>query len=257
MDYPNIEKYLGKDWLKKEIPSMRKGEWIDKNIQKKGLIEVGFLVLGEIDNLIGENAKIHNFEKWTKEAKKSKDFQDCLFELICINRLSKRNKIIIKQKNGNKTPDAFLKDEKIYIEMTNLKEIYNPDSIELKVNNLCQKSEERFGKALGIHFIGINGYFEYDKKKDSMVPKDELSTLVKDLLEKLQKLDKNILCFVLVNNYVKITSNEIIWYRQIPHIIFNKETNFDLVKKIYGDFKILSKQETKTYWNQKRVFLNP
>ena len=55
-----------------------------------------------------------------------------------------------------------------------------------------------------------------------------------DLKEKAQKLDKNILCFLLVHNYFAHhpSINQVRWYRQIPYIIFNGEADLDLLKKV-------------------------
>lgn len=236
-EYPNIKKYLGEQRLKKEL-EFKEVEWA-KGRQKEDYIWMAYYTLKMIDTLIGKNESIPNFSKWTKETKDSKDIRDCLFELICIDELSRKNKIIIKQKNGDKVPDAFIEDEKIYVEMTNLKDI--PQSIELKVNDLLSKSQERFGTSKGIHLIGINGFFEYSEKEDKLIPKKELQDLVKDLTEKVQKLDKNILCFLLVHTHLAHHPhiNQFRWYRQIPYIIFNGTVDWNLLKKLVGDFDIL------------------
>lgn len=235
--YLNIKKHLGEERLKKEL-EFKDVEWAEGR-QRKDYIWMAYYTLKMIDTLIGKNESIPNFSKWVKEAKDSKDLKDCLFELICIDELSRNNKIIIKQKNGDKVPDAFIEDEKIYVEMTNLKDI--PQSIELKVNDLCEKSQERFGNSLGIHLVGINGFFEYSAKEDKLIPKKELRVLVKDLTEKVQKLDKNILCFLLIHNYLAHHPhiNQFRWYRQIPYLIFNETVDWNLLKKLVGDFEIL------------------
>jgi len=240
MDYPYIKKHLGEERLRKEIEFIEKGEWLNPQREKEGWM--GYFALKIIDELIGKNESVTNFKKWSKEAKNSKNLKDCLFELICVNELSKKNKLTIKQKNGNKVPDGFIDNEKIYFEMTNLEDI--PQSIELKVNNLCEKSQERFGSSLGIHLVGINGFFEYNEKEDRLVPKKELQQFVKDLREKIQKLDKNVLCFLLVHNYVAYHPNieQIRLYMQIPHIIFNEIVDWNLLKKLVGGFDILQKE---------------
>ncbi len=240
MNYLYIKRYLGEERLKKELEFIEKAEWVESKRKKD--FWMGYIVLEMVDALIRKNESITNFKKWVKEAKESKNLKDCLFELTCIDEFSKNNKLIIKQKNGEKIPDAFIDNEKIYIEMTNLEDI--PQSIELKVNDLCEKSQERFGNSLGIHLIGINGFFEYSKEEDKLIPKKELQVLFKDLTEKVQKLDKNILCFLLIHNYVAYhpNINQFRWYRQIPYIIFNEAVDWGLLKKMVGDFKILSFQ---------------
>ena len=158
MDYPYLKKHLGEGRLGKEIESLEKGAWVDTKRKRENVIWMVYTALEIIDKLIEKNELVTNFAKWVREAKESKDLKDCLFELTCIDALSKNNKIIIKQKNGKKVPDAFITNENIYVEMTNLKDI--PESIKLKVNDLCEKSLERFGSERGIHLIGIKGFFE-------------------------------------------------------------------------------------------------
>ncbi len=239
MDYPYIKKYLGKEWLENQLDLVNSGEWIDEGIPKKKVIWMGHYTIKIIDQLIGKHKDVEGFQKWAKESKTSKVFGDCLFELICFDELLKSNKLIIKSKNINKIPDAFLKDEKIYVEMTNLKDI--PLSIELKVNDLCEKSQERFENSLGIHFIGVNNFFEYNEKLDKLIPKKELSILANDLRKKLVKLNKNVLGFILVHNYLASHPriNKFVLYREIPFVIFNGVVDWDLLKKIVGDFKII------------------
>lgn len=238
MDYPHIKKHFGEERLKKEIEFIERGAWL--NPERDNWMGNYFLKI--IDYLIGKNELVTNFDRWLKEARGSKDLKDCLFELICIDELSKNNKLIIKQKNGDKIPDAFLEDEKIYIEMTNIEDI--PDSIELKVNDICNKSQGKFKSSLGIHLIGINGFFEYNDEEDGMVPKKELKQFVTDLREKMQKLDKNILCFLLVHNYFAYhpSIRQFRLYRQIPYRILNSVADWDLLRKIVGDFKIVQKE---------------
>lgn len=248
MDYPYIKKHLGGERLKKELEFIEKGDWLNTD-RKKEEVWLGNYVLKLIDELLRKNEIIPNFKKWVKEAKESKNLKDCLFELICIDNLSKESELIIKQKNDNKVPDGFIVNEKIYIEMTNLEDI--PKSIELKVNDLCEKSQDKFKSSLGIHLVGINGFFKYNKKMNKLIPKKELQILIKDLTKKIQKLDKNILCFLLVHNHVAYHPliREFRLYKEIPYTIFNGKIDWNLLKRILGDFKLINIIKNEQFFN--------
>lgn len=239
--YKNIKDQLGEKWLNNQFNSI---EYEDS--KNKGLESIFKGFFAEIDTLIGKHVNVEGFKKWVKESKSSKNFEDCLFELICIDELVKINKVIIKAKNGDKIPDAFLEDKNIYVEMTNLKDVPSFSSIELKVNDLCEKSQERFKDSLGIHFLGINGFFEYSEKDDRLVPKKELSILIKDLQKKLQKLEKNILYFVCFHNWIGIHPNigKSIWHREKPYVIFNGNLKPELIKNVLGDFDISGPEDS-------------
>ena len=189
-----------------------------------------------VDSLIGKNENIENFSKWAKEARDSKDLKDCLFELICIDNISKNNTIIIKQKNGNKFPDVFLSNKNTYAEMTNLEGI--AQSIRLKANDLCDKSKERFGDRKGIHFIGVNGFFEYSDEKDAMLPKKELEIFVKDLKEKVLEMDENISCFILIHSFFQYNpkTKQFMLNKQMPYIISNRDNEEYFLKDIFPGF---------------------
>ena len=229
--YPNIIKHLGRERLEKELKPIESGEFLEPGRENDGWL--GYFALKLVDNLIGENEGIENFSKWVKEARESKDLKSCLFELICIDNISKNNTIIIHQKNGNKFPDAFLSNKNTYIEMTNLEGI--SQSIKLKANDMCYKSKERFGNENGIHFIGVNGFFEYSDERDMMVPKKELEIFVEDLKEKVLEMDENISCFILIHSFFQYNpkTKQFMLHKQTPYIISNRDNEENFLKDIF------------------------
>ena len=46
MDYPNIKKHLGEDWLKNQLEKIEKKDWTEESIPKDQLIKkVSFSIL--------------------------------------------------------------------------------------------------------------------------------------------------------------------------------------------------------------------
>lgn len=239
---PNIEKHLGKDRLEKEIKNLEKMRVVDES--KRDLaFDLGIGVIHMVDRLIKSSEKAIDFQKWTKEAKESKDLKDCLFELSCISELSKHNTVTIKKRRENKVPDAYIESEGIYFEMTNLENV--PQSIELKINDLCEKSEDRFGEDKGIHMVGINGFYEYSKEQDKMIEKEELSKFIEDLKRKTQNLSKNVLCFILVHNYINFNpkTEKLTWNQTPPYIICNGNADIPLLERVWGKLNIIKKED--------------
>lgn len=195
--YPFICKHLGKERLKKEIKFIEAGEWAEQG----GISSIasGYLALKVLDLMIQKNEALEGFEKWAKDARHSKDIKDCFFELVCVNHFAEKGKVVMQKKKGVKVLDALICDEGIYLEMTNLESM--PEDIWPKVNDLGDKSQEKFGESLGLHLVGVNGFYEYSQKEEKLVPKKELQILVNDLEVKLRELDKNILGFFLWHSY--------------------------------------------------------
>ncbi|MBI2045513.1 hypothetical protein HYT23_05640 [Candidatus Pacearchaeota archaeon] len=64
MDYSNIKKYLGEDWLKRQLEEINKKDWVKEGIPKNQIPnEIAFSVLEKIDEVIIKFENIKNFPK--------------------------------------------------------------------------------------------------------------------------------------------------------------------------------------------------
>ncbi len=205
MDYPNIKKYLGEDWLKKQLEEIEKKDWIKEGISKDKVInDIAFSVLEKIDEVLVKFGNIQNFSKWAEEAKTSKNFEDCLFELMALeNLLLKSDLVELKPSNdiSGLVPEALVKKDgkEFFIEMTKLKSMEG--STQNKVEKLFGKARNKFKGLQGIHFIGVFNFFEFDN--DIMKPLPKFNLLKKMINFRFQKgTNSSILAFILANIYV-------------------------------------------------------
>ncbi len=165
MEYFNIRKYLGDDWLKRQLEEIENINYVKGEISKDQIVnDIAFPFLGKIDEILIKFENIENFSEWIKEAKTSKSFEDCLFELMALeNLLLKTDKLILKPVNNisKLVPEALIEknNKELFIEMTKLKDIKG--SYKNKVEKLFGKARNKFKGSQGIHFIGIFDLFNY------------------------------------------------------------------------------------------------
>ncbi|MDP3026099.1 MAG: hypothetical protein Q8N63_00175 [Nanoarchaeota archaeon] len=205
MDYPNIKKHLGEDWLKKQFEEIEKKDWVKEGIPKEMVTnDIAFSVLEKIDEVIVKFENTKNFSKWVEEAKTSKNFEDCLFELMALeNLLLKSDLIELKPDNivNGLVPEALVRKDgnEFFIEMTKLKSM--DGSTQNKVEKLFRKARNKFRGLQGIHFIGVFNFFEFDN--DVMKPLPKFNLLKKMINSRFERGSNSfILAFVLVNIYV-------------------------------------------------------
>lgn len=229
MDYPNIKKYLGEDWLEKQLEEIDKKDWVREGITKDKISnEIAFSVLEKVDEILIKFENIPNFSKWIEEAKTSKNFEDCLFELMALeNLLLKSDLVELKPSNdiSGLVPEALVKKDgkEFFIEMTKLKSMEG--STQNKVEKLFGKARNKFRGLQGIHFIGVFNFFEFDN--DIMKPLPKFNLLKKMIDFRFQKgINSSILAFILANIYVS----------------YNPKLNKTFVRK---RFDIINKPENK------------
>ena len=88
MDYENIKKHFGEEWLNEEKKFIDTKEWIEKSeLRKKISNQPAFHILNEIDKLIKKFENIEGFSQWVLEAKTADTFEDLLFELMVLDNL--------------------------------------------------------------------------------------------------------------------------------------------------------------------------
>ncbi|HIH17904.1 MAG TPA: hypothetical protein HA282_04240 [Nanoarchaeota archaeon] len=166
MDFPKIKKYLGEEWLNRQIKIIEGGMWIEdpKGMDTKDIIPVGYFILEEINKLITKFEEIKGFDKWVKEARTSKQFKTCLFELMSIEAfIDKSDFIELKKENDDGVPEAFVKKGEyiFFLECTLLDELKS--SFENKAADLFKKSTKKFRNSEGIHLVGAFDFFGVGK----------------------------------------------------------------------------------------------
>ena len=205
MNYPSIKKYLGENWLKKQFEEIDKKDWVKEGIPKdKVSNDIAFSVLEKIDEVIVKFENIKNFSKWIEEAKTSKNFEDCLFELMALeNLLLKSDLVELKPDNSVSgfVPEALVKkgDVNFFLEMTKLKSMEG--STQNKVEKLFGKARNKFRGLQGVHFIGVFNFFEFED--DIMKPLPKFNLLKRMINSRFERgSNSSILALVLVNIYV-------------------------------------------------------
>ena len=205
MNYPSIKKYLGENWLKKQFEEIDKKDWVKEGIPKdKVSNDIAFSVLEKIDEVIVKFENIKNFSKWIEEAKTSKNFEDCLFELMALeNLLLKSDLVELKPDNSVSgfVPEALVKKGEVnfFLEMTKLKSMEG--STQNKVEKLFGKARNKFRGLQGVHFIGVFNFFEFED--DIMKPLPKFNLLKRMINSRFERgSNSSILAFVLVNIYV-------------------------------------------------------
>lgn len=205
MDYENIRKYLGKEWLNKEEEFINNKKWIGKEPKEKISNEPAFYFLKKIDELLKRFEKVEGFSQWVIEAKTTNTFEDFLFELMTLeNLLSKSDSLKLKVINphNNSVPEAIIKkgEDIFYVEMKKLKDL--PKSINNKVGSLFKKARDKFKGSQGILFIGIFNFFKYPEGNKKILP--EFNLLKKLIQLRFERgYGSSAIAFVLVNFVVK------------------------------------------------------
>ncbi len=210
MDYSYIKKHLGENWLKEQFKAIESKLWIEKpELRDKISNEPIYFIIKKIDELIQKLENIKGFDKWAIEAKTSKKFEDCLFEIMIFENLfGKSDNIEIKPNNYRRVPEALVikGKNKFYIEAKNLSKI--PSSSENKINRLLSNARDKFKLSKGILFIGCFDFFTYEN--DEVKIKEELKKLKKEVERKLNNFRENsrILAVVLTNCYIQTDMNK-------------------------------------------------
>ncbi len=205
MNNEYIKKYLGENWLKNQLEVFNQQLWIAQP-EFRGKVSnapVRFM-LEKIDGLIKKLESVTGFEKWALEAKTSKSFEDCLFEIMIFeNLLGKADYMEIKPNNHGKTPEAVIikGKDKFHIEAKKLNKI--PSSLINKVSHLLKNTRDQFKLSRGILFIGCFDFFTYEKSEVKI--KEELNELKDQIERKLHNFRENrkILAVVLTNFYIQ------------------------------------------------------
>ncbi len=206
MNYENIKKYLGEEWLngQKEFISTKK--WIEKSeLKDKIPNSPAFYLLEKIDELIKKFENIEGFPQWVLEAKTTDNFEDTLFELMVLeNLLSKSDSLRLKVTNpcNDSVPEAIIKkgSEIFYIEMKKLRDL--PNSISNKVDSLFKKARDKFKGSQGILFVGTFNFFEYPEGNKKILSE---FNLLKKLIElRFERgFGSSTIAFVLVNFFIE------------------------------------------------------
>lgn len=197
--HENIKRYLGCQWLERELYKIQNDDWIDDKVLHKEIVRLtGFDVIDLIDKLLGKLSGLNGFDRWCQEAKKEKERYDILFELFCFDNLSGSIELKIPTSTGD--VDAFLKTQnhEIYVDIHNLNKI--PESIESKVHDLFKKAKRKFTDKEGVLFIGCEKLIEgYSNMEPIFIPSfDAFKNEICRILEDPKRINKNILGFILV-----------------------------------------------------------
>lgn len=206
MDYENIRRHLGEEWLNKQKECISNKEWIEKNEFKDKIPnEPAFYLLERIDELIKKFENISGFSQWVEEAKTTKTFEDHLFELMVMdNLLRKTDSLKLKVPNpaNSSVPEALVEKggNLFYVEMKKLRDL--PNKISNKVDNLFRKARDKFKGSEGILFVGTFNFFEYpDGNKKVLSEFNLLKKLIQLRFER--GFGSSIIAIVLVNFVIK------------------------------------------------------
>jgi hypothetical protein len=226
MDFPKIKEHLGEEWLNKELEIINNQKWVEKQEERDGrYLSAGLFLLNEINSLISKFEKVNGFKIWVEEARTSKHFGDCLFELMSIDVFFiKSDSIELKKENGNKIPEAFVKKENLsfFLECTRLKDL--PTLMENKIHDLFKKSSHKFRNSEGIHLIGTFGFFDDNK------PNKYFRLLRLNIEKKFERgMGSTVIAFIITNFY----------------IVFNPKTKLPSLNK--GYWLIINPNKEKKY----------
>lgn len=206
MDYPNILKYLGENWLTRQMAFIESKQWIEEVARDKMSLAPAMHLLAKIDELISKLERVEGFDKWAKEASTSKSFEDCFFEIMIFENLyRKADSFEIKPNSSinDKVPEASITkgNELFYIEAKKLEKI--PPSVVNKVNTLLARTRKKFAPRKGILFIGCFDFFHYEGDKPKA--KKEFQELKAEVERKLRNHRENsrILAVMLTNIYIQ------------------------------------------------------
>ena len=209
MDYENIKRHLGEEWLNKQKQFIQNKKWVKVEPKDKISNEPAFYILEKIDELIKKFETIDGFSKWLVEAKNTNTFEDFLFELMVLDDLLRKSDLIIlKPINpvNNKNPEALIKKgkESFYIEMKKLRDL--PSSISNKVDSLFRKAREKFNGSQGVLFVGTFDFFEYPEGNETIL--SEFNLLKRLIQLRFERgYGSSTLAFILVNFVIKTTPN--------------------------------------------------
>ncbi|MDP3027660.1 MAG: hypothetical protein Q8N63_08190 [Nanoarchaeota archaeon] len=206
MDYENIKKYIGEEWLNKQKEFISAKKWIEK-IELKDKIpnSPAFYFLEKIDELIKKFENIEGFSQWALESKTTDNFEDALFELMVLDNLLLRSDSlqlkVVNQVSG-KIPEALMRkgEQVFYVEMKKLRDL--PNSISNKVDSLFRKARDKFKGSQGILFIGTFNFFEYPGGNKKIL--SEFNLLKKLIQLRFERgFGSSTIAFILVNFVIK------------------------------------------------------
>ena len=209
MEYENIKRHLGEEWLNEQKQFIEDKKWVKVEPKDKISNKPVFYILGKIDELIKRFENIEGFSKWVLEAKNTNTFEDFLFELMVLeDLLLKSDSIVLKPINpvNNKSPEALIKkgEDSFYIEMKKLRDL--PNSISNKADSLFKKAREKFSGSQGILFIGTFDFFEYPEGNKNIL--SEFNLLKRLIQLRFERgYGSSTIAFILVNFVIKTTPN--------------------------------------------------
>lgn len=199
MEFPLIEKCLGKEWLNAEIEKLQRGNWAQdpRNAQH---VEIGFKILGKINELIGELKDIPGFDRWSKDARTTPSFKDFLPEIMVFQHLHRNtDSMEIKPSGGTAVPEAKITkgSNEFLIEVKRIDGL--PTNIRAKVTRLFTDIRRQFETSQGIAFIVCPEFFI--NQHERLIPKPEFGNLILEVERRLlnPNHDRSIKAVFLVN----------------------------------------------------------
>lgn len=228
VNFPIIKKHLGEKWLEDAIKFLE-NQKRPKNLEDREIFSgARDFLLVEIEKNILKFEKLKGFDAWAKEARSSKRFKDCLFELMSMEIfIEKAESMELKKENGEVVPEAFIKngDLRFFLESTMLEAI--PSNIENKVGDLFKKSRKKFKGSEGIHLIGTFGFFDNEQK-----PKTELIYLKHHINKRFRGGGgKTIISFILTNFYIAFNPDKESYFMMKEYYLLpnpNKDKKYDV-----------------------------
>lgn len=228
MNYENIKKHLGEEWLNEQITSIETKKWISKNESNIKLpTPPAYQFLEKINLLIGRFENVEGFSKWVEEAKTTKTFEDHLFELMVMDNLLRKTdslKLKIPNPNNGSEPEALAKkgEDSFYIEMKKFRDL--PSSSTNAAKRLFNKARDKFEGSQGILFVGAFNFFEYSNGNETILP--EFNLLKNAIKYRFERATcSSILAIILVNFYITTTPDFKNSSIQKRYYIINKPLN--------------------------------
>jgi len=205
MDYENIKKHLGEEWLTKQKEMINSKKWIEnEKYRDKIPLDPAWYVLEKIEELINKFENVEGFDKWTLEAKTTNAPEDILFELFVLdNLLSKSDSLKLKVLNpeSNKESEALITkgNEPFYVEMKKIRDI--PNNISNKVDKLFSQASKKFKGSKGILFVGVYNFFKYPEGNPVMT--SEFRLLKKLIQQRFNRgVGSSTIAIILVNIFI-------------------------------------------------------
>jgi len=210
MDYPNIQTYLGENWVEIQKKVIEGKSWIRKDVDKYLILRIEHAMFKKIDRLIDQFKACPRFIEWVTEVQTNdKNFEDLLLELFCLEEITRNSdKFIFRLENieNKSVTEGYVSKFglEFYIEVSNIRKLKG--SPIKKAQHLFEKSKKKFKGNKGLHFVGCSSQIEHDANLNEYYERNfvELMKEVQKRLEDPKRRNENLLGVIFLNMVVTI-----------------------------------------------------